>query len=435
MALAVPHLAAAARKRRDLYFILDIKMNQQITERPLDIIDAVSADPGTVLMDTKGFEQFVARLRADAPRDLDISKTADRSTIRSYAAMIKSHKAAINKSRLALTEKWRASTKQANDAGKIIDAELESLANEIRRPLTQWETAEKQREELVETTIAGLKSSRFVPMGEKAESIKARGYKIGEMTFDKEVFRDRYDEAVAEHKDTIAHLLNAMSSATKAEEAEAELAQLRAEKDAQIKADADRAAKEHAEAQRKAEAEAEEKRTEQLKADAAEQVRQEEQRKQEEAENKRRYARSIIAHIREVANGKIGGQPQPYAVLLRELDEKIVIDDRMGDLQEEVRAVHDSTRKLLQAGMERAAEVKRQQEAEAAQRQAEEEAAEAKRKSDQEAAQRQADQDHRTKVKAAAKNALMTCGADEDTARKIVLAILAGEIPHIRLEF
>lgn len=29
----------------------------------------------------------------------------------------------------------------------------------------------------------------------------------------------------------------------------------------------------------------------------------------------------------------------------------------------------------------------------------------------------------------------MTCGADEDTAKKIVLAIVAGEIPHTVLKF
>lgn len=410
-------------------------MNHQIAERAVDIIEAVSADPGTVLLDTKGFEQFVARLRADAPQDLDISKTADRSKVRSYAAMIKSHKAAINKSRLALTEKWRTSTKQANDAGKIIDAELESLAEEIRRPLTEWETAEKDREELVEKTIAGLKASRFVPMGEKAGSIQARGYQIGEMKFDPAVFLGRYEEAVAEHKDTIAHLLSAMKAAEAAEAAEAELAELRAEKEAREKADADKAAEEKAEAQRQADADAAAKRVEQAKAEAAEQVRRDEQRKQEEAEDKRRYARNIIAHIKELANGKIGGQPQPYAILLRELDEKIVIDDRMGDLQEEVRAVRDSTRGMLQAGMDRANELKRQQEAEDARRQAEQEAAEAQRKKDEDKAQREADQAHRTNVKTSAKEVIMTCGADEETARKIIIAIIAGEVPHIRLEF
>ena len=48
---------------------------------------------------------------------------------------------------------------------------------------------------------------------------------------------------------------------------------------------------------------------------------------------------------------------------------------------------------------------------------------------------RTADREHRSKVMSAAKTAIMTCGADEDTAKKIVLAIVAGEIPHTVLKF
>ncbi|MEG8223851.1 hypothetical protein OSJ57_25115, partial [Sphingomonas sp. HH69] len=50
-------------------------------------------------------------------------------------------------------------------------------------------------------------------------------------------------------------------------------------------------------------------------------------------------------------------------------------------------------------------------------------------------AKRDADKAHRTKVKAAAKTAIMSCGADEDTARKIVMAIIAGEVPAVSLRF
>lgn len=35
----------------------------------------------------------------------------------------------------------------------------------------------------------------------------------------------------------------------------------------------------------------------------------------------------------------------------------------------------------------------------------------------------------------AAKEAIMTCGVDEETARKIVLLIKAGEVPNVKMEF
>lgn len=49
--------------------------------------------------------------------------------------------------------------------------------------------------------------------------------------------------------------------------------------------------------------------------------------------------------------------------------------------------------------------------------------------------ERDRDQAHRTAVKSAAKTAIMSCGADEETARKIVVAILANEIPNVTLRF
>lgn len=48
---------------------------------------------------------------------------------------------------------------------------------------------------------------------------------------------------------------------------------------------------------------------------------------------------------------------------------------------------------------------------------------------------RAADRKHRGEVMGAAKMAIMTCGANEDTAKKIVMAIVAGEIPNVVLKF
>ena len=60
---------------------------------------------------------------------------------------------------------------------------------------------------------------------------------------------------------------------------------------------------------------------------------------------------------------------------------------------------------------------------------------ETQREQREERARLEADQAHRNAVKGRAKQAIMSCGADEDTARKIVLAILAGEVPHTTISF
>lgn len=400
-----------------------------------DIVEAVAKQPGIVLLDREKFSAWYEKLKADAPTDVDISTNKGRDALRSFAARVRSEKAAIDKERLRLTADWRDMVSQANDAGKEIREQLDALAEEVRRPLTEWEQAEQKRADTVEATISGFKSQRFVEMSETAESIRTRGTSIYLTELDADVFQDRLDEAQREKDETVAHLKSALDRAEKAEAEAAELEKLRREKAEQEAAAQAKRDAEEAEARRVEQ----EKLAEQAKADAAaeaqrkieaaaEQARRDAEEKAENdrkaVEAKRDYARQIIEHIKQVGLGMIGGQPQPYGILLHELDKKIVINDEMGDLQEEVRAVRDATRAQLEAAMERS-RIKQEQE----------DQAEQDRLADEEKRKREANQAHRTKIMSAAKEAIISCGADEETAKKIVLAIKAAEIPHVRIEF
>ena len=64
-------------------------------------------------------------------------------------------------------------------------------------------------------------------------------------------------------------------------------------------------------------------------------------------------------------------------------------------------------------------------------------AAARQKEADELAAQKKRDEDqaHRTSIKTKVKLAIMSCGADEETARKIIMAILADEIPNVELKF
>lgn len=86
-------------------------------------------------------------------------------------------------------------------------------------------------------------------------------------------------------------------------------------------------------------------------------------------------------------------------------------------------------REAIEAAEAEARAVKEKAEREERERQA---AIERTRREEEE---RAADRKHRSNVMSAAKTAIMTCGADEETAKKIVLAIVAGEVPHTVLKF
>lgn len=364
-------------------------------ETGTDLSTAVAKEPGIVLLDREKFNAWYEKLAADAPKDVDITTRKGREILRSYAADIRSKKAAIDKDRLRLTEKWRDMVSQANAAGKEIKEQLEALAVEVRAPLTEWEEAEKAREVEVDRIIAMFRSSRLVEMGEASDSIRERGTIIHNIAIDPDVFQDRADEAEREKKETVEHLLAAMNRAIKAEEEAAELERLRAEAAERDRIEREKAEAEEAERQRLAE----EKRAEEARI-AAEQAEKDRiaRAEQEAADRARREAEEAAQRERDEERR----QHEAALAAEREAREKA---------EREAQAERD---RIAREEVARAEEARREAEAKA---------------------KREADQAHRTKVMTAAKEAIMSCGADEETARKIVIAVKAGEIPHITIGF
>lgn len=366
-----------------------------LVEPGTDIIEAVSAQPGLVLLDNEKFDQFYEKLKAKAPGEVDITTETGRGKLRSYAAEVRREKAAIDKARLALTAGWRDMTKQANEAGKEINERLEQLAIDVRKPLTKWEEAEKAREAEVERIISAFRSARFVAMGEASDAIRERGTAVHEVEITREQFQDRFEEAEREKKDTVEHLFAALKAA---EKSEAEAAELRRLREAEEKRLADEAAAREAE-------EAEARRIEE------ERIAEERRVAAEQAEQERVEAAAKEAEDR-----------------ARREAEETAEAERQRVQQEHEAALVAERERAERAEAEAQAERDRIAAEEAERRAAEEREAQAK-------AKREADQAHRTAVKTKAKEALITCGADEETAKKIVLAIIAGEVPAVSLAF
>jgi colicin import membrane protein len=400
-----------------------------------DIAVQVERDHSIVLFDTEKFDVWYEKLKANAPTDADVSTKKGRDTLRSYAADIRSQKAAIDRDRLRLTKEWRDMTSQVNDAGKVINERLDKLADEIRQPLTEYEEAEKVRVAECRAVIDGLKAAAVVTMEDTASDVRDRGMSVWSTKIDPDRFGDMTGEAEAAKGIAVETLKAALTRLTKEEEDRAELAKLRAAEEERTRIEEEKAAAAEIERkiadaarieeERKAAAEKEEAdRIAQAARDAEQKARDEAAAELEAAESKRRYARQIIEHIKQVGLGMIGGQPYPYGILLHELTDKIVINDDLGDMQGEVAAIRDATLATVNAAMERDAERAKR----------DEEAAEKQRLADEQAA-RDADKAHRSAVMKAAKEAIMTCGTDEETAKKIVLLIRSGEVPNVTLRF
>lgn len=365
-------------------------------EESTDIAVIVEHSPQIVLLEPEKYDAFYAHVKAEtAGLEPDTSTAKGRDAIRSMAAKVTKSKTAIDKARLDLTRAWRDQTTQVNEAGKKIAADLDALAEEVRRPLTDWETAEKARKQRCEDIIASIKADMVVGIDDTSADIRKRGTWIHGLTFDEPEWAGFVAQAIEVKTQAIETLKAALARLTKEEADRAELEALRA-------ANAEREAKERAERDAR---EAKERAEAESKADEARRAA------AEKAEKER------IARAEQEAEERAKLQAEQAAQAER---------DR-------IQREHDAA---LAAERKRAADAEAAAQAEL-DRLAQ---AEAARKADEariaaEKAQREADQAHRTAVKTNAKLAIMACGADEDTARTIVNAIIAGKVPAVTLEF
>lgn len=413
-----------------------------------------------ILSASQEFSAFYERLKEEtaSARTADVNTEKGRKLIRSNAARIGREAATIDRERLGLTKGLRDQVEAINAQGKVIKDQLDTLKHEIRAPLTEWEEKDKQRVAECEAVLNRLATVVRIDLGDTAATVSARLAEVDAIEIDDAKFqdlaphaRDRRDHAIEALKLGRDRLVLEEERRAQAERDAAELAELRAEQ----------ARRQQEEAARAAEAKA----------------------KEEEFQRRRADADALIRHCRDCGNGIIGGQSQSFGLLLYELENKIVIPDRLADFRADIELARDTALERIREVMARAAEERKREEEKAeaeraaqvkadAERKAKEEAdakakaeidaanerarkveeaakAERQRVADEKAAEearraqieadrlaRERDQAHRAKVQDEAIAAIAKAGAiGEPKARAIVLAIAAGNVPAIRIQF
>lgn len=385
-----------------------------------ELLVMVSKDPALPLTDSAILDRLVEALQqvtADAPKSTDTD--ADRKAIREAGRKISAYRSAIDKARLATTKGLRDQVAAINAVGQEVEARLSALQDSVEKPLKDWQESERVRLATIDRTrntiLAAAQNLHALPSSAIAERIA----QVEAIEFPAAVFVEGTMAIEDDRATVLRQLGEAKAVAEQREAQEAELAQLRA-------------------------------------------------KAQQEA-----YARSIIQHIIDCGNGFIGGQPQPFGILLHELQNKIVIDSSFGELEAQARALLESTLAKVQGAYDE--QIKRNEQ-EAAQRAAEQAATaaqqEAQRQIDEanaraaqaeadaqaerehiaaeqreQARQRQAaidaeearkrNQRHRTKIHDTAATAIVAAaaGVTDEQAKAIVMAIAAGNVPAVSIQY
>lgn len=364
---------------------LSIGANEPPKDEKMSITDIVSQQPAIVLTDEEKRAQLYEHIEKEiAAFDPDVSTVKGREAIKSFAFRYTKMKTAIDNAGKAMNEAARAQINIIDAARRDARNTLEILTDKARAPLTAWEDAEETRNRIADQMIACLRDLANVGPLDTSSDIRDRGTEAFQTVLSPDELGDRLDDVRRAKDEAVASLQTSLARVMREESDRAELERLRAEaaeRDAREQAEREaREAKEREAAEAKA-AEDRRKAAEKAEADRLEKARQEAaQRARDEAD------RAKQAEI-DAAN-------------------------------ERARIAEEESRRQREEA-ERAARMRKEAEELAAAEQA----------------KREANRAHRSRLMSEAKGALITCGADEETAKKIVLAIVAGEVPHVTLRF
>lgn len=295
----------------------------------LAVIETITAaelfKPGTI---DPLIERIKTEVRNQAER-LDISTPSDRTELASLAYKVARSKTFIDGQRKALVTDEKRRLAKIDAEGKRIWDDLESFQLEIRKPLTDWEQAEKDRVAGHEAALLAIPESPMYGALESADEVAQRlAFLKMPSTRDWQEFSTRYQQAVSQE---IVRTEKILATARAREEAAAELSRLRAESAAREQKERDeRIAREATERAQQA-AEAERQRAEraqfeaEAKAQAAEAQRlQAEERHARElkAQEERAEANRVAAIEAEKARAEAARQAEDAATAAREKDKE-----------------------------------------------------------------------------------------------------------------
>ncbi len=208
-----------------------------------------------VLNKPQTFAELIAEIEAAiADQVVDLETERGRKAIASLARKIASTKVAIDNFGKTLNEEANARIKAVNATRKAAETKLQTLQERARKPLTDWENAEKARAEKAGRIMDFLQRAGSIQAGELASGIEARHAALLGFEIDDAVMLDDAAEAARLKHDALTALRNGAVAAVKAEAEAAELAELRATRAKADQIIRDQEAATAAEAQRVAEA-------------------------------------------------------------------------------------------------------------------------------------------------------------------------------------
>lgn len=345
-----------------------------------------------------GLDPYIEAIRKEVMSHVpDTSTKKGRDHIASLAFKVRKSKTALDGLGKQLVDDLKDVPKKIDAERKRMRDQMDALADEVRKPLDDWEAAETARIDAHKALIDWLRIQGAETAGLNASDLRAALASVEATLIDDSL--EEFETEAHRAKATAIEQLNAAIAEREKQEAEqAELERLRAEALARAKKDEEeRIAREAAErATREAEAKAQAER---------------------EAVAKREAEAKQAAERRELELKLQAEQAEKAAA--KEKADRLAAEQRAE--QERLAAIEAQKQAEARAEAARQAEIKRQADEKAA--------AEAEQK------RREADKAHKKAINNAALEAFVAGGLSEECAKAAVTLIAKGVIPAVQIHY
>ena len=238
----------------------------EIIDRDLMIVLPQPSDALTVFTKQGGIQPFLDMVRAKIDAfEGDATTDAGRKQIKSFAHKITKSKTALEEVGKALAAEQKEIPKKIDAARRLLKETLDRWHEEVRQPVTEWESAEEDRVNRIKADLAELEGTISDPewMGRSSECLRDRLVEIERQEITEAAFNEYLGAAEELKAKAVATLKERVGVAEKRESEQAELAALRAKEAAreaeeraeQLRKEGERRAREEAEADARVEKE------------------------------------------------------------------------------------------------------------------------------------------------------------------------------------
>lgn len=164
--------------------------------------------------DAKGsvFEKLFSEIEAVVKaQSFDIETKTGREELRAFAYKLTRSKTALDNAGKSLTEDWRNKTKAVNEGRKFVENKMIDLHETVRKPLTDFENAEAERNAIIERAMKNMLAlcdGVSFKTSEEIELLKSECFatfeNVTDWGSDPDAAQDIYDKVISDLNDAKA---------------------------------------------------------------------------------------------------------------------------------------------------------------------------------------------------------------------------------------